>query len=167
MAVAVVVAVAVVAVVAHCQRFCFLFVFICGSVFFCVTYLLNFFVDFGTFWIQKPPKIVTKAGWRLPGSFRRPKEAQGSPKASQNSSKIEVLGPGWPPRSPKAPPGSKKSPKWQENRWKTSARPRGKIRDSDAPQEAFSEGFPKIPRKKYSETAVTPLSCTTPSSAAV
>ena len=75
-------------------------------------------------------------------------EARGSPKTSQNSSKIEVWGPGWPPRLPKAPLGSKKSPKLQENRWKTPARPRGKIRDSDAPQEAFPRALPHNPAEK-------------------
>ena len=74
-------------------------------------------------------------------------EAQGDPKASQNSSKIEVLVPGWPPRLPKAP-GSKKSPKLEENRWKTPARPRGKIRGSDAPQETFPGALPQNPAEK-------------------
>ena len=77
-----------------------------------------------------------------------PGEARGSPKPSQKSSKIEVLGPGWPPGSPKAGPGSKKSPKLKENRCKTPARPRGKIRGSDAPQEAFPGALPQNPAEK-------------------
>ena len=96
---------------------------------------------------EVPGDTMTRHGVHM-GPQGCPGEAQGSPKASQNSSKIEVLGPGWPPRLPKAPPGSKKSPKWEENRWKTPARPRGKIRGSDAPQEAFPGALPQNPAEK-------------------
>ena len=68
------------------------------------------------------------------GPQRCPGEAQGDPKASQNSSKIEVLCPGWPPRSPKAPPRSIKSLKLKENQCKTPACLCAKNRGSDAPQ---------------------------------
>ena len=96
---------------------------------------------------EVPGDTMTHHGVHM-GSRGCPGEAQGSPKAFQNSSKIEVLGPGWPPRLPKAPPGSKKSPKLEENRWKTPARPRGKIRGSDAPQEAFPGALPQNPAEK-------------------
>ena len=96
---------------------------------------------------EVPGDTMTRHGVHM-GLQGWPGEAQGSPKASQNSSKIEVLGSGWPPRLPKAPPGSKKSPKLKENRCKTPARPRGKIRDSDAPQEAFPRALPQNPAEK-------------------
>ena len=49
---------------------------------------------------------------------------------------------------PTEAPDPKKSPKLKENRWKTPARPRGKIRGSDTPQEAFPGALPQNPAEK-------------------
>ena len=96
---------------------------------------------------EVPVGTITRHGVHM-GPPRVPRETQGSPKTTQNSSKIEVLCAGWPPGSAKAPPGSKKSPELKENRCKTPARPCVKNRGSDAHQKAFSEALPQNPAEK-------------------
>ena len=96
---------------------------------------------------EVPGDTMTRHGVHM-GAQGCPGEVQGTLKACQNSSKIGFLGPGWPSRSRKAAPGSKKSPNLEENRWKTTARPRGKICGSDAPQEAFPGALPHNPAEK-------------------
>ena len=70
------------------------------------------------------------------------------PKSIHTSSHSEVLGPGCPPRLPKASPGSRTSLKFEEIRCKTAARVCEKSRGSDAPQNASSGASQQNPAGK-------------------